>query len=233
MSSGGSATYAVSEHELQVEAAPTARSADAAVIWLHGLGADGHDFVPLVPQLRLPATMAVRFVFPHAPVRPVTVNNGWPMRAWYDIKSLDASGRDDAEGIAASAQRLAELIATQQAQGISSRRIVLAGFSQGGAVVLHAGLRHAEPLAGILALSTYLPLRDRLAAEINAANLQVPILMCHGTADPVVTLPFAQLSRQTLLQAGCALDWRQYPMEHALCAPEVEAISQWLQQRLA
>lgn len=230
---GPYATYAVSEDELQVEAVPTARSADAAVIWLHGLGADGHDFVSLLPQLRLPASMAVRFVFPHAPVRPVTVNNGWPMRAWYDIKSLDASGRDDAAGIADSAQRLAQLIAAQQAQGISSRRIVLAGFSQGGAVVLHAGLRHAEPLAGILALSTYLPLRDRLPAEISAANLQVPILMCHGSQDPVVTLPFALLSREALQQAGCALDWRQYPMEHALCAPEVEAISQWLQQRLA
>lgn len=225
-------SYAVTENDQQVEASPTARSADAAVIWLHGLGADGHDFVPLLPELRLPPSMAVRFVFPHAPVRPVTLNNGWPMRAWYDIKSLDAGGRDDAEGIRASAQRVAALIAAQQAQGIAPQRIVLAGFSQGGAVVLYAGLRHAEPLAGILALSTYLPLRDRLATEVSPANQQVPILMCHGTQDPVVTLPFALQSREALQQAGCALDWRQYPMEHALCAPEVAAISQWLQQRL-
>lgn len=233
MSAAQMATYAVTEDELQVEAAPTLRTADAAVIWLHGLGADGHDFVSLLPELQLPASMAVRFVFPHAPVRPVTVNNGWPMRAWYDIKSLDANGRDDAEGIAASAQRLAALIAAEQSRGIASERIVLAGFSQGGAVVLYAGLRHPEPLAGILALSTYLPLRDRLSAERSASNSQVPILMCHGTQDPVVTLPFALQSRTALQQAGCMLDWREYPMEHSLCAAEVLAISQWLQQRLA
>ncbi len=233
MSTAQPSTYGVSEDDLQVEAEPTSRTADAAVIWLHGLGADGHDFVSLLPELRLPASMAVRFVFPHAPVRPVTLNNGWPMRAWYDIKSLDANGRDDAEGIAASAQRLATLIAAEQARGIPSERIVLAGFSQGGAVVLYAGLRHSQPLAGILALSTYLPLRDRLSAERSAANSQVPILMCHGTHDPVVTLPFALQSRTALQQAGCALDWREYPMEHSLCAAEVLAISQWLQQRLA
>ncbi len=233
MSAAQPSAYGVSEDDLQVEAEPTSRTADAAVIWLHGLGADGHDFVSLLPELRLPASMAVRFVFPHAPVRPVTLNNGWPMRAWYDIKSLDANGRDDAEGIAASAQRLATLIAAEQARGIPSERIVLAGFSQGGAVVLYAGLRHSQPLAGILALSTYLPLRDRLSAERSAANSQVPILMCHGTHDPVVTLPFALQSRTALQQAGCALDWREYPMEHSLCAAEVLAISQWLQQRLA
>ena len=233
MSAAQPSTYGVSEDDLQVQAEPASRIADAAVIWLHGLGADGHDFVSLLPELRLPASMAVRFVFPHAPVRPVTLNNGWPMRAWYDIKSLDANGRDDAEGIAASAQRLATLIAAEQARGIPSERIVLAGFSQGGAVVLYAGLRHSQPLAGILALSTYLPLRDRLSAERSAANSQVPILMCHGTHDPVVTLPFALQSRTALQQAGCALDWREYPMEHSLCAAEVLAISQWLQQRLA
>jgi phospholipase/carboxylesterase len=223
----------VTEDDLQVQAEPSSRIADAAVIWLNGLGADGHDFVSLLPELQLPASMAVRFVFPHAPVRPVTLNNGWPMRAWYDIRSLDANGRDDAGGIAASAQRLATLIAVEQARGIPSERILLAGFSQGGAVVLYAGLRHSQPLAGILALSTYLPLRDRLSAELSAANSQVPILMCHGTHDPVVTLPFALQSRTALQQAGCALDWREYPMEHSLCAAEVLAISQWLQQRLA
>lgn len=223
----------VVETELQVEASPVSRPADAAVIWLHGLGADGHDFVPLLPELQLPLQLAVRFIFPHAPVRPVTVNNGWPMRAWYDIKSLDASGRDDAEGIADSAARVRALIAAEQARGIAPQRIVLAGFSQGGAVVLHAGLREPQPLAGILALSTYLPLRDRLAAEMPAANRQVPILMCHGTQDQVVTLAFAQQSRAALEAAGCALTWQQYPMAHALCAPEVQLISQWLQQRLA
>ncbi|MCX7036397.1 MAG: alpha/beta hydrolase-fold protein [Proteobacteria bacterium] len=232
MSTAQPATYQVTEDALQVEAEPASRTADAAVIWLHGLGADGHDFVSLLPELRLPASMAVRFVFPHAPVRPVTVNNGWPMRAWYDIKSLDANGRDDAEGIAASAQRLATLIAAEQARGIASQRIVLAGFSQGGAVALYAGLRHSQRLAGILALSTYLPLRAQLSAELSAANSQVPILMCHGTHDPVVTLPFALQSRTALQQAGCALDWREYPMEHSLCASEVLAVSQWLQLRL-
>jgi phospholipase/carboxylesterase len=233
MSTGPATAYAITENELQVEASPTARTADAAVIWLHGLGADGHDFVSLLPELRLPAAMAVRFVFPHAPVRPVTLNNGWPMRAWYDIKSLDANGRDDAEGIQASAHRLSGVIAAQQAQGIAPDRIVLAGFSQGGAVALYAGLRYSAPLAGILALSTYLPLRDRLVSELSPANQQVPILMCHGTADPVVTLQFGLQSRDALQAAGCAVDWRQYPMEHSLCAPEVVAISQWLQQRLA
>ena len=233
MSAAQPSTYQVTEDDLQVQAEPSSRIADAAVIWLHGLGADGHAFVSLVPELQLPASMAVRFVFPHAPVRPVTLNNGWPMRAWYDIRSLDANGRDDAGGIAASAQRLATLIAVEQARGIPSERILLAGFSQGGAVVLYAGLRHSQPLAGILALSTYLPLRDRLSAELSAANSQVPILMCHGTHDPVVTLPFALQSRTALQQAGCALDWREYPMEHSLCAAEVLAISQWLQQRLA
>ena len=233
MSTGPATAYAITENELQVEASPTARTADAAVIWLHGLGADGHDFVSLLPELRLPAAMAVRFVFPHAPVRPVTLNNGWPMRAWYDIKSLDANGRDDAEGIQASAHRLSGMIAAHQAQGIAPDRIVLAGFSQGGAVALYAGLRYSAPLAGILALSTYLPLRDRLVSELSPANQQVPILMCHGTADPVVTLQFGLQLRDALQAAGCAVDWRQYPMEHSLCAPEVVAISQWLQQRLA
>lgn len=223
----------VIETEQQVEVVPRSRAADAAVIWLHGLGADGHDFVPLLPELRLPSHLAVRFVFPHAPVRPVTVNNGWPMRAWYDIRSLDASGRDDAEGIADSAARVRALIAAEQARGIASRRIVLAGFSQGGAVVLHTGLREPQALAGILALSTYLPLRERLVAEMPAANCQVPILMCHGTQDAVVTLDFALQSRAALLAAGCALDWHEFPMAHALCAPEVALISQWLQQRLA
>ena len=210
-----------------------AKPADAAVIWLHGLGADGHDFVPLIPELHLPASAAVRFVFPHASVRPVTVNNGYSMRAWYDIKALNPAGRDDETGIRESAQRLQAYITRERVQGIKAERIVLAGFSQGGAMALYTGLRHDEPLAGILALSTYLPLRGQLAAEASVANRRVPILMCHGQRDPVVSLAFGQESRDVLQAAGYAVDWREYPMEHSLCPPEVADIAAWLKARLA
>jgi phospholipase/carboxylesterase len=209
----------------------------AVVIWLHGLGADGFDFVPLVPELRLPDSLAVRFVFPHAPVRPVTVNNGHAMRAWYDIKVLSSSalagpGMEDAAGIRASADQLRASIDVQVATGIDPRKVILAGFSQGGAVVLHGGLRHPVRLGGILALSTYLPLREVVAQEVTVANRDLPILMCHGSADPIVPASLGERSRDILKGLDYPVDWRTYPMQHQVCAPEIADVSQWLQARL-
>jgi phospholipase/carboxylesterase len=208
-------------------------TATSAVIWLHGLGADGSDFVPLVPELRLSATLAPRFIFPHAPVQPVTINGGMPMRAWYDIYSQTIRDRQDDAGIRRSAQQVEGLIQQQRDQGIAARHIVLAGFSQGGAIVLHTGLRHSERLGGILALSTYLPLAPTLAAEAAPANRALPILMCHGTADPVITLGYATQSRDALLAAGYPLLWKQYPMQHQVCEQEIGDISHWLTDVLA
>jgi len=213
--------------------APAAGAADAAVIWMHGLGADGYDFVPLVPELDLPATARVRFVFPHADVRPVTVNAGYAMRAWYDIRELTPEGRDDESGLAATRARIESYIAAERGQGIAARRIVLAGFSQGGATALHVGLRHAERLAGIIALSCYLPLRDRLASEADAANRATPILMCHGREDVVVLPAFGEMSRDALLAAGLPVEWREYSVGHNLCRPEIFDIAAWLRFHLA
>jgi phospholipase/carboxylesterase len=209
----------------------------AAVIWLHGLGADGFDFVPLVPELGLPDSLAVRFVFPHAAVRPVTVNNGYAMRAWYDIKVLSSSalagpGMEDMAGIRASGERISACVDEQVAAGIDARKVILAGFSQGGAVVLQAGLRHPARLGGVLALSTYLPLRDVVAQEVSAANRDLPILMCHGTADPMVPVALGERSRDILKGLDYPVDWRSYPMQHQVCTQEIADISQWLQARL-
>lgn len=214
-----------------------ATKALAAVIWLHGLGADGFDFVPVVQELRLPATLPVRFVFPHAPVRPVTINNGHVMRAWYDIKvlssnALASAGMEDAEGIRNSETLVRGLIGQEIASGIDAKRIIVAGFSQGGAIALQTGLRYPVRLGGILALSTYLPLRESLAAESSPANRDLPILMCHGSQDPVVPLALGERSRDSLLQLGYAVDWRTYPMQHQVSAAEIDAISTWLNARL-
>jgi phospholipase/carboxylesterase len=221
------------EREDAVILAPAAGPADAAVIWMHGLGADGFDFVPMVPELNLPDSARVRFVFPHADVRPVTVNAGYAMRAWYDIRDLTPEGRDDEAGLAATRERIESCIAAERAQGIAARRIVLAGFSQGGATALHVGLRHAERLAGIIALSCYLPLRDRLATEALGANRATPILMCHGREDVVVLPAFGELSRDALLAAGLPVEWRAYSMGHNLCRPEIFDIAAWLRYHLA
>jgi phospholipase/carboxylesterase len=221
------------EREDAVLLEPAAGPADAAVIWMHGLGADGYDFVPLVPELDLPESARVRFVFPHAEVRPVTVNAGYAMRAWYDIRELTPEGRDDEAGLAASRQRIEGYIATEKAAGIPARRMVLAGFSQGGAMALHVGLRHAETLAGIIALSCYLPLRDRLAAEVHPANRATSILMCHGREDVVVLPAFGEQSRDVMLAAGLAVEWRPYSMEHSVCGPEIFDIAAWLKYHLA
>ena len=207
-------------------------SADAAVIWLHGLGADGNDFVPVVSELRLPPALRIRFVFPHAPVRPITINGGYPMRGWYDITSLDIANRDDEAGIKDSADRLMRMCDEQIARGVAPERIVIAGFSQGGAIALYTGLRYARPLAGIIALSTYLPLAQRLQLEASDANRDTPVFMAHGRQDEVVALPFGQQSRARLEQLGYRLQWREYAMGHSVCAQEISDISDWLNRVL-
>jgi phospholipase/carboxylesterase len=206
----------------------TAPSPAASVIWLHGLGADGNDFVPIVPELGLPPAPALRFVFPHAPVRAVTINNGMRMRAWYDIAAADLNNRADIAGVRQSTEQVEALIAREKARGVPAARIVLAGFSQGGAIALYAGLRHAERLAGILALSTYLVQVDKLPAEAAAANRDAPIFMAHGTADPVVRFEWGVASRRALEGNGNPVEWHQYPIEHSLCLEEVRAIGAWL-----
>ena len=197
-----------------------------AVLWLHGLGADGHDFEPIVPELGL--SVPVRFVFPHAPVRPVTINGGMAMRAWYDILGFDRRAREDAAGIRASAAAVTELVDREIERGMSSDRIVLAGFSQGGAVALHTALREPRPLAGVLALSTYLPLAATLASECSAANARLPLFMAHGTNDGVLPLQLAETSRGALEALGYAVEWHAYPMAHSVCQEEVGAIGAWL-----
>lgn len=204
--------------------------AEAAVVWLHGLGADGWDFVPIVGELGL--NVPIRFVFPHAPIRPVTINGGVPMRAWYDIVALSADGPEDEAGIRASASRVAALLDEQRDAGIDSRRMVLAGFSQGGAMALHSGLRYPQPLAGILALSTYLPLRDRWQAEQHPANRDTPILMMHGRFDPVLPIALGAYSRDLLRAGGRDVDWREYPMQHQVCPQQIADIAGWLADRL-
>jgi phospholipase/carboxylesterase len=214
---------------VEIESAP---SPDAAVIWLHGLGADGHDFEPVVPELRLPPQLRVRFVFPHAPVRPVTINMGMPMRAWYDILQMGGSQEDEA-GIRASQALLQALIEREKVRGVDPRRIVLAGFSQGGAIVLQTGLRYAERLAGILALSTYLPLAGKLAAERSAANRDLPVFMAHGTHDPMIGIPRARESRAALEILGYPVQWQEYAMAHSVCGEEIADIAAWLLRLLA
>ena len=205
----------------------------ASVIWLHGLGADGNDFVPVVDELGLPPQLAVRFIFPHAPMQPVTINSGFIMRAWYDVFNQDMSFREDEAGVRRSQQEIEKLITIEKDRGIGASRIVLAGFSQGGAIALQTGLRHPERLAGIMALSSYLPLASTLAAEASAANRNVPIFMAHGTADPLIPLPLASLSREHLKQQGYQVEWHQYLMPHSVCLEEIQEIGQWLQRVLA
>ena len=214
---------------IEVETAP---DPTAAVIWMHGLGADGHDFEPIVPELGLPARFAVRFVFPHAPMRPVTLNMGMRMRAWYDIRTLTAEGRADEEGLRASLARVKELIAAERALGIAPGRIVIAGFSQGAATALHVALRHPEPLAGVLALSSYLPLQATLAAELSEANKATPILMCHGQQDPVLPIALGLAACNWLRAAGYRVEWKEYPMQHQVSLPEIADIAAWLRARL-
>mgnify|MGYP003586690845 CR=1 FL=1 len=203
------------------------------VIWLHGLGADGHDFYPVVPELRLQNLPATRFVFPHATVQPVSINGGMAMRSWYDIRVADLTRREDADGIRASQVLVENLITRENERGIPSENIVLAGFSQGCAMTLHTGLRHPRQLAGLVALSGYLPIADRVAAEVDAANASTPIFMGHGTRDGVVPLARAQASREALEQLGYDVEWHAYPMQHSVCAQELADLSAFLHKVLA
>ena len=198
------------------------------VIWLHGLGADGWDFVPVVRELPLPDDLPLRFIFPHASERPVTLNNGYVMRAWYDIAMTDIARLPDEKGIRESQSEIERLIARERDRGIPAERIVLAGFSQGGAMSLQVGLRHAERLAGVMALSSYLLLQDSLDREAAAANKLTPILMVHGTEDPVIPIQLAEASRVALQARGYRVDWHAYPMPHSLCAEEVQVIAEFL-----
>jgi phospholipase/carboxylesterase len=211
---------------LEIETAPHPQ---ASIIWMHGLGADGNDFAPLADEIDLP--LGVRYIFPHAPPMPVSINGGYVMRAWYDISDA-AIRREDEAGVRASQRSVEALLAREKARGIAANRIVLAGFSQGGAIALHTGLRHAERLAGVMALSTYVPLADKLAAEANPANRTVPIFMAHGTHDPMIAVTRAKESRDLLLQQGYAPEWKEYPMEHSVCPQEIGDIAAWLKRVL-
>jgi phospholipase/carboxylesterase len=214
---------------VELETAPNPRH---AIIWLHGLGADGNDFKPIVPQLVDRAWPPLRFVFPHAPVRPVTVNNGMPMRAWYDIAGASIAQKQDAVGIRASIAEVDALIARENARGVETRNVILAGFSQGGAIVLAAGVRHAQRLGGIVALSTYLPLDPLTADERTEANRDVPIFMAHGSFDAVVPEKLGTISRDLLVQLGYTVDWHAYPMAHQVCPQEISDLQGWIGDRL-
>ncbi|RDS81742.1 carboxylesterase [Dyella monticola] len=210
----------------------TAANPVYSIIWLHGLGADGNDFAPIVPELVLPQGPAIRFVFPHAPVRPVTINNGMAMRAWYDIYGFDLLARQDEAGTRASIAQVEALISREQERGIPAERILLAGFSQGGAIALATGLRHPQKLAGIIALSTYLPIAQTLAGERSDANRQIPLFWGHGTFDPVVALQRGVDSRAALEALGYTVDWHTYPMPHAVCPDEIADLRRWISERL-
>lgn len=211
--------------EVESRAHPT-----AAIIWLHGLGADGSDFVPIIRELDLTECPPIRFIFPHAPNMPVTVNNGYRMRAWYDILGSEITQRQDESGLRKSQQAVEELIEAQNARGIPSERIVLAGFSQGCAMTLQTGLRYAHKLAGLLCLSGYLPLADTLAAQRSAANQHTPIFLAHGRSDTVIPIDRALSSRDALLQLGYDVEWHDYPMPHSVCPQETEDVSTWIRR---
>ena len=197
-----------------------------SVIWLHGLGADGHDFEPIVPELHLPAELPLRFVFPHAPVRPVTINGGMHMRAWYDIVTLDAEGRADAKGVHESTALLEGLIAREKERGIDAEKIVIAGFSMGGAIAINTALHTKESLAGLMALSTYLPLPSEVADS--AGERALPVFMAHGTFDPMLPMQWGQASAEKLKETGFTVEWHDYPMAHAVCPEEIRDIRAWL-----
>lgn len=210
---------------------PTAEH-KATVIWLHGLGADGHDFEPIVPELKLPTELGVKFIFPHAPVMPVTINGGYEMRAWYDIRDADLANREDKDGVRQSAALVEQLIEAEIAAGIPSDKIILAGFSQGGAIALHLATRTQHKLGGIVALSTYLTMPEELANEKSETNIDTPIFMAHGSQDPVVPMQRGQFSAKTLQDNGFKVSWQDYPMAHAVCLEEIQALGNYLQTQL-
>jgi phospholipase/carboxylesterase len=215
---------------IEVETGPSPR---ASVIWMHGLGADGSDFVPVVPELALPPELPLRFVFPHAPLQPVTINGGDVMRAWYDVVDRSGERGEVEQGVRESQRRIEALIARETARGVAPGRIALAGFSQGGAMALQTGLRHPERLAGIAALSCFLPLPDRVAAEASPANRDIPILMTHGTLDPLIPIARGRRSRDRLVGLGYRVDWREYSMPHSVCLEEIADVAAWLKKVLA
>jgi phospholipase/carboxylesterase len=204
-----------------------------SVVWLHGLGADGHDFAPIVPELVRPDWPGIRFVFPHAPVRPVTINGGVPMRAWYDIRNLSADDRADEEGVRESMREVDALIARERDRGVPPARQLLVGFSQGGAMALASGLRREAPVAGIAALSAYLPLASKTAAEMTPGGKATPVFMGHGTQDPVVAPAWGSRSRDALQALGVQVDWRTYPMPHSVHPQEIADLGDWMAKRFA
>jgi phospholipase/carboxylesterase len=199
-----------------------------SIIWLHGLGADGHDFEPIVPELRLPERLPIRFIFPHAPRRPVTVNAGMIMRAWYDVIGMPGSGGIELDDFFESVDHLNALIEKEVESGMPPERILLAGFSQGGAISLHTGLTYGKHLAGILALSTYLPTADKIAEQISLVNKDIPIMMAHGTMDPMIPMTHALRTKQALRRLGYEISWHEYPIMHGVYAEEIQDISAWL-----
>ena len=214
---------------IEIETAP---NPGHAVIWLHGLGADGHDFEPIVPELVDRSWPALRFVFPHAPVRPITINGGMAMRAWYDISGMEIAQRQDERGIRDSIALLGELIERETARGVAGENIFLAGFSQGGAIVLAGGVRYPRRLGGIIALSTYLPMAEKTDAEANPVNRETPLFMAHGMLDPTIPHALGEMSRDYLAQRGYAVDWHAYRMAHQVCAEEIADLRTWLGARL-
>ena len=215
--------------KIEIETAP---NPSVAVIWLHGLGADGNDFVPIVRELDLTGCPAIRFIFPHAPTMPVTINNGYVMRAWYDILGADLVKREDEAGLRKSQSAIEQLIDQQKSLGIPAERIVLAGFSQGCAMALQTGLRHAEKLAGLLCLSGYVPLYTAVTNERHSANQATPIFLAHGQSDPVIPLNRAEQSRDLLLALNYSVEWHEYPMQHSVCPEEIDDIGRWLRRVL-
>ncbi len=218
--------------QLQTVEIETRPKPSHSVIWLHGLGADGNDFVPIVQELALPP-LGIRFVFPHAPMRAVTINGGFVMRAWYDIASQDIARKEDEQGVRQSQTMIEALIATEVARGVPVNRIVLAGFSQGGVIALQTSLRQPKQLAGVMALSAYLPLAETLVNERHAASQNIPVFLGHGTTDNVVPLALGSTSRDRLIKLGYDVDWHQYPMAHSVCAEELKDIGAWFLRVLA
>ena len=210
---------------IEIDSAP---NPTAAIIWMHGLGADGNDFVPMVRELDLSACPAIRFIFPHAQTMPVTINGGYVMRSWYDIVGTDIVKREDEAGLRKSQLQIEALIAREKERGIAASNIVLAGFSQGCAMTLQTGLRHPEQLAGLMCLSGYVPLAGKLALERHPASVATPIFMAHGNADPVIPMDRAEQSRDLLTTLGHNVEWHQYPMQHSLCQQEIDDVGLWL-----
>jgi phospholipase/carboxylesterase len=215
---------------IEIETAP---NPTCSIIWLHGLGADGNDFVPIVPQLGLPPDVGVRFVFPHAPQRPITINGGYVMRAWYDIEGLDGERRADEAGILDSATAIRRLIERENTRGVPCERIVLAGFSQGGAMAYAVGLSYPQRLAGIVALSAYIPAPTTLEASLSAANRSTPVFAAHGIDDDILPVAMGEQARAALEKLGFTIEWHTYPMPHSVCVPEIIALGAWLRDRLA